>query len=95
MENNFTDDDLKGENCMSKKFIVATALVATTFSAGLVSNVANASQAPAPKAPILLQQDKKDVKPPKAEPQKKDVKKQHKEEAPQPKDNQPLPKEHH
>ena len=94
MENNFTDDDIKGDINMNKKFIVAAALVATTFSAGLVSNVANASQAQASKAPILLQQDKKDVKPPKAEPQKNNVKKHHKEEAPQPKDNQPLPNAH-
>ena len=61
---------------MKKKFMLAAALAVTTFSAGLMGNVANASQAPAPKPPIIQQQDKKDVKPAKAEPQKKDVKKQ-------------------
>ena len=65
---------------MNKKFMLAAALAVTTFSAGLAGNVASASQAPAPKAPIAAEQQhsKKDVKPHKAEPQKKDVKKQDK-----------------
>lgn len=79
---------------MNKKFMVAAALVATTFSVGLVGNVANASQAPAPKAPIMQHHDKKDVKPPKAEPQKKDFKKHHAKNALQPKDNRPIPPKH-
>ena len=68
---------------MNKKFMLAAALAVTTFSAGLAGNVASASQAPAPKAPIAAEQQhsKKDVKPHKAEPQKKDVKKQDKKEA--------------
>ncbi len=58
---------------MNKKLFAAAALAATTFTAGLIGNVANANPAPAPKAPVVQQQDKKDVKAPKAEPQKKDV----------------------
>ena len=56
---------------MKKQFMAVAALAVTTFTAGLMGNVANASQAPAPKPPIVQQQDKKDVKPAKAEPQKK------------------------
>ena len=66
---------------MKKQFMAVAALAVTTFTAGLMGNVANASQAPAPKPPIVQQQDKKDVKPSKAEPQKKDVKKQDKKMA--------------
>ncbi len=68
---------------MNKKFMLAAALAVTTFSVGLAGNVASASQAPAPKAPIAAEQQhsKKDVKPHKAEPQKKDVKKHDKKTA--------------
>jgi len=66
---------------MKKQFMAVAALTVTTFTAGLMGNVANASQAPAPKPPIVQQQAKKDVKPAKAEPQKKDVKKQDKKMA--------------
>ncbi|SFA85081.1 hypothetical protein [Selenomonas ruminantium] len=65
---------------MNKKFMLAAALAVTTFSAGLAGSVASASQAP---APIVAEQQhsKKDVKPHKAEPQKKDVKKHDKKTA--------------
>lgn len=66
---------------MKKQFMAVAALAVTTFTAGLMGNVANASQAPAPKPPIVQQQDKKDVKPANADPQKKDVKKQDKKMA--------------
>ena len=66
---------------MNKKFMAAAALVATTFTAGLIGGVANANQAPAPKAPVVQQQEQKDVKTPKAEPQKENVKKQDKKKA--------------
>ena len=68
---------------MNKKFMLAAALAVTTFSVGLAGNVASASQAPAPKAPIAVEQQhrQKDVKPHKAEPQKKDVKKHDKKTA--------------
>lgn len=63
---------------MNKKLFAAAALAATTFTAGLIGNVASANPAPTPKAPVMQQQDKQDVKAPKAEPQKNDVKKQDK-----------------
>ena len=68
---------------MNKKLFAAAALAATTFTAGLIGNVASANQAPAPKAPIAAehQQNGKDVKSHKAEPQKENVKKQDKKEA--------------
>ena len=68
---------------MNKKFMLAAALAVTTFSVGLAGNVASASQAPAPKAPIAVEQqhDNKDVKPHTAEPQKKDMKKEQKKAA--------------
>ena len=68
---------------MNKKLFAAAALAATTFTAGLIGNVASANQAPAPKAPIAAehQQNGKDVKTHKAEPQKENVKKQDKKEA--------------
>ncbi|SHK80618.1 hypothetical protein SAMN05216582_11858 [Selenomonas ruminantium] len=88
---------------MNKKFMAAAALVAATFSAGLIGNVASANPAPAAKAPIVQQQDQKDVKAPNEKPQKNDIKKQHGEqvkqqpaqgghEKQQPSDKQPLPK---
>ena len=91
---------------MNKKFMAAAALVAATFSAGLIGNVASANPSPAPQAPIVQQhQVRNDVKAPKAEDQKKDAKKQHgeqerqqpaqkfNEKQQQPNDKQPLPKE--
>ena len=80
MENDDKDDDIYlGGFSMNKKFMVAAALVATTFSVGLAGNIANASQAPTPKAPIVEQHhpDKKDVKDHKGEPQKKVEKEKH------------------
>lgn len=80
MENDDKDDDIYwGGFSMNKKIMVAAALVATTFSVGLAGNIANASQAPAPKAPIVEQHhpDKKDVKDHKGEPQKKVEKEKH------------------
>ena len=62
----------KGIISMNKKFMIAAALAATTFSAGLTSNVVNANP-----APVQLQQHQQ-AKAPQAEPQKdagKDVKK--------------------
>ena len=68
---------------MNKKFMLAAALAVTTFSAGLAGSAVHASQAPAPKPPIAAehQQNGKDVKSHKAEPQKENVKKQDKKEA--------------
>jgi len=63
---------------MNKKFMAAAALVATTFTAGLIGGVANANQAP---APVVQHQEQKDVKAPKAEPKKENVKKQDKKKA--------------
>ena len=64
---------------MNKKLFAAAALAATTLTAGLIGNVASANHGPDPNAPVMQQQqNKQDVKAPKAEPQKNDVKKQDK-----------------